>query len=164
MRCSSYSKIKQEYAGRARVAGQSSPALASQQFIRALHVAWDFRGRRLWFCPRINLRFSFFLIPFMDRDRSSQLARCSQLNVPSHVRTIGITAIRSSEACHSKHKVFFWLLAQDRLNTRQLLQKKAHFLPDYSCEMCACSLVESRNHLFFYCPFVLLCSRYISPN
>jgi hypothetical protein len=25
---------------------------------------------------------------------------------------------------HSKHKVFFWLLLQDRLNTRQLLQRK----------------------------------------
>jgi hypothetical protein len=29
--------------------------------------------------------------------------------------------------CQSKHKVFFWLLLQDRLNTRQLLQRKGFF-------------------------------------
>jgi hypothetical protein len=57
----------------------------------------------------------------------------------------------------SKHKVFFWLVIQDRLNSRELLHRKNFFLPDYSCSMCASSHFESRTHLFFTCPFVVMC-------
>jgi hypothetical protein len=35
--------------------------------------------------------------------------------------------------CQYKHKVFFGLLLNDRLNSRELLQRKCFFLPDYSC-------------------------------
>jgi hypothetical protein len=66
--------------------------------------------------------------------------------------------------CQSKHKVFFWLLLQDRLNTRQLLQRKSFFLPDYSCAMCGSLQLESRTHLFFECPFALMCWQYICPG
>jgi hypothetical protein len=64
----------------------------------------------------------------------------------------------------SKHKVFFWLVIQDRLNSRELLLRKNFFLADYSCSMCASSHLESRNHLFFSCPFAVMCWQYICPN
>jgi len=41
-----------------------------------------------------------------------------------------------SSAVQHKHKVFFWLLLQDRLSTRSLLRRKNMFLPDYNCFCC----------------------------
>jgi hypothetical protein len=35
-----------------------------------------------------------------------------------------------------KHKVFFWLLLKNRLNTRGLLRRKRMQLESYACEMC----------------------------
>jgi len=34
-------------------------------------------------------------------------------------------------SCQPKHKVFFWLLDQDRLSTRNLLKRKNMYLPSY---------------------------------
>jgi hypothetical protein len=59
--------------------------------------------------------------------------------------------------CQDKHKVFFWLLFQNRLNTRAMLQRKRFFLPDYTCIMCNGSALETRDHLFFSCPFAESC-------
>jgi hypothetical protein len=39
-------------------------------------------------------------------------------------------------SCQQKHKVFFWLLLQDRLNKRGLLRTKSKYLEWYSCELC----------------------------
>lgn len=66
--------------------------------------------------------------------------------------------------CLSKHKVFFWLLLQNRLNTRELLQRKSFFLPDYTCVLCHLRHLETRNHLFFECPFAVLCWQYLLPS
>jgi hypothetical protein len=38
--------------------------------------------------------------------------------------------------CQQRHKVFFWLLIHNRLNTRALLQWKNFVMNDYSCVMC----------------------------
>jgi hypothetical protein len=38
-------------------------------------------------------------------------------------------------ACQMKHKVFFWLLVHDRLNTRDMLRKKHMHLEYYTCEL-----------------------------
>jgi hypothetical protein len=38
--------------------------------------------------------------------------------------------------CQQRHKVFFWLLIHNRLNTRALLQRKNFMLTDYSRIMC----------------------------
>jgi hypothetical protein len=65
--------------------------------------------------------------------------------------------------CQQKHKVFFWLLTHDRLNTRAMLQRKRFFLPDYSCVMCG-SHLETRDHLFFECPFATMCWQYLCPS
>jgi hypothetical protein len=38
--------------------------------------------------------------------------------------------------CQMKQHVFFWLLLQNRLNTRGLLQRKNMMLDSYTCEFC----------------------------
>ena len=60
-------------------------------------------------------------------------------------------------ACQNKHKVFFWLLLNDRLSTRELLRRKNMALPSYSCVCCSQSMEESLEHLFIYCNFAQLC-------
>ena len=52
-----------------------------------------------------------------------------------------------------KHKFFFWLLLQDRLNTRDLLHRKTFYLEDTSCVLCQDAPMEFMQHLFFGCEF-----------
>lgn len=56
-----------------------------------------------------------------------------------------------------KHKLFFWLLLRDRLNTSNLLRRKNKELDDYSCVLCNSGLEETSFHLFFECPFSQTC-------
>jgi hypothetical protein len=65
--------------------------------------------------------------------------------------------------CQQKHKVFFWLLTNNRLNTRAMLQRKNFFLDGYSYVMCG-SQLETRDHLFFQYPFATLCWQYLCPT
>lgn len=51
------------------------------------------------------------------------------------------------------HKLFFWLLLRDRLNTKNLLKRKTMILDDYNCVLCNLGCEESSFHLFFECPF-----------
>jgi hypothetical protein len=55
--------------------------------------------------------------------------------------------------CQSKQKVFFWLLLQNRLNTRGLLRRKNMALDSYTCELCLHQRIETLRHLFMHCPF-----------
>jgi hypothetical protein len=55
-----------------------------------------------------------------------------------------------------KENSFFWLVLQERLNTRALLKRKNMPLPDYSCVLCACGIEEELSHLLFHCPFSLV--------
>jgi hypothetical protein len=49
-------------------------------------------------------------------------------------------------------KVFAWLLLSDRLNTRDLLQRRNwHVNDDTHCELCPSRSYEHRIHLFFEC-------------
>jgi len=57
----------------------------------------------------------------------------------------------------NKHKVFFWLLINDRLSTRELLRRKNMDLLDYNCILCNGSTEESLLHLFLGCPFATQC-------
>ena len=69
------------------------------------------------------------------------------------------------KACSQlKHKIFFWLQINDRLNTRELLLRKSFFIEDYNCVMCDQYVVETRDHLFFHCNFAKLCWRYLCHN
>lgn len=47
-----------------------------------------------------------------------------------------------------KHKLFFWLLLMDRLNTRNILRRKNRQLDDYNCVLCNTNTEESCFHLF----------------
>lgn len=55
-----------------------------------------------------------------------------------------------------KHKVFFWLLFNNRLNTRGCF-KNNFILDSYDCEMCISQKMESIGHLFFRCSFARRC-------
>ena len=59
--------------------------------------------------------------------------------------------------CQGKHKVFFWLLMNDRLNTRNLLRRKKFVLPSVHCVLCSTNNEETIKHLMFECPFAQLC-------
>jgi hypothetical protein len=53
------------------------------------------------------------------------------------------------ECCQQKHKIFFWSLVHNRLNTRAMFQRKNLFMNSYTCIICDHDELESRNHLFF---------------
>lgn len=55
--------------------------------------------------------------------------------------------------CQSKQKFFFWLLIQDRLNTKDMMARKNFFVQDMHCVLCDESINEDVTHLFFGCQF-----------
>jgi hypothetical protein len=59
--------------------------------------------------------------------------------------------------CQQKHKVFFWLLLQDKLNTRGLLRRKHIHLDSYTFELCLLQKEERLRHLFLACLFAKNC-------
>lgn len=59
--------------------------------------------------------------------------------------------------CQMKHKVFFWLLLKDRINTRGVLRRRNYELDDYNCEMCILQRDETIYHLFLKCNFSKAC-------
>lgn len=67
-------------------------------------------------------------------------------------------------ACRLRHQIFFWLLLHDRVNSRNLLHKKSMVLDSYNCALCADNTEETNLHLFWDCPFALLCWDKIIPN
>ena len=67
-------------------------------------------------------------------------------------------------SCQAKHKFFFWLLLQDRLNTRNLLGRKNFHIQSYSCAVLQCTQEEMLMHLFWSCPFAAQCWDYVCPQ
>ena len=60
--------------------------------------------------------------------------------------------------CMHKLKVFLWLMFYDRLNTKDLMIRKHwHIEGGPNCILCSLGVLESRDHLFFDCPFALRC-------
>jgi hypothetical protein len=53
--------------------------------------------------------------------------------------------------------VFFWLLLNDRLNTRNLLRHKRFHVQSTACVLCNLDTEETLMHLFFTCEFAQLC-------
>jgi hypothetical protein len=56
-------------------------------------------------------------------------------------------------SCLPKHKFFFWLLIQDRLNTKMHMLKKKFFVGNQLCMLCNEDSHEDMLHLFFQCDF-----------
>jgi hypothetical protein len=68
-----------------------------------------------------------------------------------------LTSIWKSK-CSMKGKAFFWLLLMDRLNTRDMLQRRHLSIQDGpSCRICNLDILEDMSHLFFTCPFAQNC-------
>lgn len=59
--------------------------------------------------------------------------------------------------CQPKHKVFFWLLMNDRLSTRNILTRRTMQLDSYNCVLCNQLVEETVEHLFVDCPFARMC-------
>jgi hypothetical protein len=59
--------------------------------------------------------------------------------------------------CQAKHKVFYWLLLHNRLNTRGLLRRKNMNLESYTCDLCILRKEEKLRHLFYRCSFAKQC-------
>ena len=55
--------------------------------------------------------------------------------------------------CLPKHKFFFWLLLQDRLNAKDLMDRKHLCVETKECVLCDNSSRETMQHLFFSCTF-----------
>jgi hypothetical protein len=58
-----------------------------------------------------------------------------------------------SSACLPKQKFFFWLLAHDRLNTKDMMERKSFYVQCNKCVLCDDQSVEIMAHLFFLCDF-----------
>ena len=65
--------------------------------------------------------------------------------------------------CVMKIKVFAWLMFCDRLNTRDMLDRRhcAKENDDLTCVLCNANYGETRLHLFFLCPFSIRCWQYL---
>jgi hypothetical protein len=59
--------------------------------------------------------------------------------------------------CQPKHRVFFWLLLQNKLNTRDRLRSRHMHLDSYNCENCILQINETAYHLFLKCNFARAC-------
>ena len=64
-------------------------------------------------------------------------------------------------SCALKIKVFGWLLLMDRLNTRDMMQRRHWHIQDDTCVLCQSSIHEYRIHLFFSCNFSQRVSNYL---
>jgi hypothetical protein len=59
--------------------------------------------------------------------------------------------------CQPKQKLFFWLVLQDRLNTKAMLKRRGMELDSYTCENCILQKEETWSHLLIKCGFSRRC-------
>lgn len=86
------------------------------------------------------------------------------LQLVGHRQTHPVFQILWKSCCQPKHKVFFWLLLNDRLSTRNILKRKNMHLDSYECVLCQSATEECRNHLFVNCQFARSCWHSIGIN
>lgn len=60
-------------------------------------------------------------------------------------------------SCQNKHRVFFWLILKNRLNTRSMLRRRNMEPENFNCVLCNRQTEETIEHLFIDCPFAALC-------
>lgn len=56
-------------------------------------------------------------------------------------------------SCQQKHKVFFWMMLHDRVNTRNLMRRKTFYLESYNCALMNC---QQRTPFYTYSGDALL--------
>ena len=65
-----------------------------------------------------------------------------------------LTAWIWKSSCTMKIKVFAWMLIMDRLNTKDMVERRHWHLEDgVNCVLCPLQTRETRDHLFFNCNF-----------
>jgi hypothetical protein len=74
--------------------------------------------------------------------------------IHAHIKTPSVYKWLWKSCCMMRHKMFAWLVLSDRVNTRDLLQRRHwHVTDDTHYELCPGHLYEDRAHLFFECQF-----------
>jgi hypothetical protein len=76
-----------------------------------------------------------------------------------HMPTHLIFQLFWKSKCHPQHSLF-WLLLQDKLNTRDKLRRRHMHLESYTCENYILQRLETVYHLFLRCSFA---ARYWEP-
>jgi hypothetical protein len=56
--------------------------------------------------------------------------------ISGHSPTHPVFKLLWASKCQPKHKVFFWLLLHDKLNTKERLRRRNMELDSYVCENC----------------------------
>jgi hypothetical protein len=75
-------------------------------------------------------------------------------HIHSHIKVSKVYHWLWKSSCTMSAKFFAWLVLKDRLNTRDLLQRRHwHVTEDLNCVLCALGTHEDRVHLFFECNF-----------
>lgn len=65
--------------------------------------------------------------------------------------------------CLPKQKVFLWLIPVDRLNPRDMMERRHwHVETGVNCVLCSSATREDRAHLFFNCAFPWACWRFLN--
>ena len=65
-------------------------------------------------------------------------------------------------SCTMKIKVFTWMLIMDRLNTKDMVERRHWHLEDgVNCVLCPVQARETRDHLFFNCNFSIRVWNYL---
>jgi hypothetical protein len=83
------------------------------------------------------------------------------LDINQHLLTsVGYGNLHVSRSTDS----FFWLLIQDRLNTRNVLGRKNFTLPSYMFAKNNCKVEETLVHLFWNCSFAQKFWDYVCPQ
>lgn len=67
-------------------------------------------------------------------------------------------------AARLRHKIFFWLLLHDRVNTTNLLKRKSMHLQSYNYVLCYDNVEETLTRLLWDCPFALRCWKMEGPQ
>lgn len=80
----------------------------------------------------------------------------------SHIQFDPIFKWIGTSSCTLKIKVFGWLLLIDKLNTRDMMQRKHWHVEDDTCVLCPCLSHENRAHLFFDCNFNLCVELFVN--
>ena len=69
-----------------------------------------------------------------------------------------------NSSCQPKHKIFFYILLHDTVNTRNLLRRKTFYVETYNCALMPCQHEETVFHLFWGCPFAERCWKFVCPS
>jgi hypothetical protein len=78
-------------------------------------------------------------------------------SLSGHMPTHPLLKLLWKTKCQPKHRVFFWLLLQDKLNTRDRLRRSNMHLESYTCKNCILQRNETSYHLFLRCNFARAC-------